>query len=379
MTFNNLGRYFTIALLAFSLFGCNSSSTSAVSDTTDTTEVPPAAIYVASNSSGANSVLTYTRDTTGSLTFSAETPTAGSGSGSSADSNGNSIYLDTTTNLLYVVNTGSNSLSLFYVNTDGSLNLLDVVNSGGVRPVSVAVNYNVAYVLNAGDGTTAANIKGFQISQGQFVELSAATANLSTTLPGAAKIQFYPTGALLTVTEQTTGLIANFTLDSALSTPTLITNTSSGSTPSGFDYTPAGILLVAERFSDAVNAGAVSSYSVGVSGATTPITSSAAVGQTGTSCVKSVSDGAFALIANSVSNNISVASIASNGTLSLTSEVESAGNAPSEIATSSDGAFAYVLNSGDASVSIYSYFAGNLTPLSTLTGLPASARGLTGR
>lgn len=379
MTFNNLGRCFTIALLAFSLFGCNSASSSAVSDSTDTTQAAPYAMYVASNSSGTNSVLTYTRDSTGTLSFAAETATGGSGSGTDGGSCGNSIYLDSTTDLLYVVNSGSNSISLFYVNTDGTLSLLDVTNSGGVNPVSIAVNYNVAYVLNAGDGTTAANIKGFQISGGQFLELSGATANLSTTLPGAAKIQFAPAGTLLTVTEQTTGLIANFDLDASLSTPTLIANTSVGTGPSGFDYTPGGILLVAERFADTTNAGAVSSYSVGVSGAATPITSSVAVNQTGTNCVKVVSDGSYALVSNAGSNNVGVLSIAANGTLSLTSEQETTGTTPTEIATSSDGAFAYVLNSGADSISVFSYAAGNLTPLTTLPGLPASARGLTGR
>lgn len=378
MSFQSLRRWLCLAVLSATLFGCDSTSSSTVDDTTTTTAAQ-AVMFVASNNSGANTILSYSRNDSGTLTFLAETATGGSGSGVDAPSGGNSIVYDPSTDLLYAVNSGSNSISLFLVETDGSLVLLDVVNSGGANPVSLAVNYNVVYVLNAGTATTPANIKGFLVSSGQLTELSNSVANLSVAVPEVSQIQFAPAGTVLTVTEASTGLISNFTLDSTLANPVLVTNTSPGTTPSAFDYTPGGILLVAERFAQAANAGAVSSYNVGGSGLATALTSSLATGQTGSNSVKILSGGTFAAVTNSGTGNVSVASIASAGTLTLTSEVETTGDSPTEMAVSADEQFLYVLNSGDDSISIYSYSAGILTPITTLTGLPLAARGITGR
>ena len=378
MSFQSLRRWLCLAVLSATLFGCDSTSSSTVDDTTTTTAAQ-AVMFVASNNAGANTILSYSRNDSGTLTFLAETATGGSGSGVDAPSGGNSIVYDPSTDLLYAVNSGSNSISLFLVETDGSLVLLDVVNSGGANPVSLAVNYNVVYVLNAGTATTPANIQGFLVSSGQLTEMSNSVANLSVAEPEVSQIQFAPAGTVLTVTEASTGLISNFTLDSTLANPVLVTNTSAGTTPSAFDYTPGGILLVAERFAQAASAGAVSSYNVGGSGLATALTSSLATGQTGSNSVKILSGGTFAAVTNSGTDNVSVSSIASAGTLTLTSEVETTGDSPTEMAVSADEQFLYVLNSGDDSISIYSYSAGILTPITTLTGLPLAARGITGR
>ena len=152
MSFQSLRRWLCLAVLSATLFGCDSTSSSTVDDTTTTTAAQ-AVMFVASNNSGANTILSSSRNDSGTLTFLAETATGGSGSGVDAPSGGNSIVYDPSTDLLYAVNSGSNSISLFLVETDGSLVLLDVVNSGGANPVSLAVNYNVVYVLNAGTAT----------------------------------------------------------------------------------------------------------------------------------------------------------------------------------------------------------------------------------
>lgn len=378
MNFRPFQKLAVAAMLCAALAGCDSTSTTTLESSETTTTVSSAAIYVAGNSSGANSVLTYTRDAAGTLALTATTATGGSGSGIDNDSGGNSIYLDRDTNLLYVVNTGSDSISLFYAEADGSLNLLDVTASGGVNPISLAVNYDVMFVLNAGEAGTPANIKGFQIAEGRFVEISGAEAFLTTALPGACKIQYAPGGNLVTVTEKDTGVISNFVLDANL-VPTLVSTASAGATPSGFDYTSSGLLIVAERFADAAGAGSVSSYVFSEAGVGTTISSSTALGQSETNSVKTLISGSYALVTNSGSNNVSVVAIGSDGSLSTTGETETTGSIPSEIVTTDDEAFAYVLNTGDDSISSFTYSSGNLTALSSITGLPTSARGITGR
>ena len=61
---------------------------------------------------------------------------------------------------LFAVNAGSNEISVLRVGRNG-LSLVDVVDSGGVRPISLTVHEDLLYVLNEG-GTP--NITGFTIA-----------------------------------------------------------------------------------------------------------------------------------------------------------------------------------------------------------------------
>ena len=366
----------SLALLALS--GCDSSSETIVEDTT-TEEVVQRTIYLLSNAAGTNSVLAYTRDSSGALTFSSETPTGGSGSGDNLRSSGNSIVLDTTTGLLYCVNAGSNSISLFLVANDGSLTLLDTQNSRGVRPVSLAVNYNVVYVLNAGDADTTPNIAGFQVSEGALYFIESSDQELASLDAAPSQIEFSPAGTVLAISESGTGQLTSFVLDSngAAYSPL---STASGAGPAGLDFTPGGVLVCAEQNPGVDDAGSVSSFSLNAVGEFSAITISSASAQTATSGVRVLASGLNAVVSNSGSDTVSWCAIGSDGQLSFVGANFAAGGEPTELAVSENEEYLYVLNRSSDSISAYQIdeSGSDLTALSGADGLPAHAVGLTG-
>ena len=69
--------------------------------------------------------------------------------------------------LLYAVNAGSNTVSVFAVHGD-RLALGQVLSSGGTFPVSVAVHGGVVYVLNARSG---GSLQGYRVFGGFLAPL----------------------------------------------------------------------------------------------------------------------------------------------------------------------------------------------------------------
>src|SRR5262245_66521630 len=63
---------------------------------------------------------------------------------------------------LFVVNAGSNNVSVFDVLPHG-LRLVDLASSGGTMPISVTVHRNLVYLLNADSRN---NIIGFTLTNG---------------------------------------------------------------------------------------------------------------------------------------------------------------------------------------------------------------------
>ena len=115
-------------------------------------------VYTLSNASSVNAVLAF--EQRGDTLVPAGTfPTQGAGSGGGLGNQG-ALVLSEDGETLFVVNAGSNEVSVFRVHDNG-LTLADKVSSGGVRPISIAVHEDWVYVLNAG-GT--GNITGFVLT-----------------------------------------------------------------------------------------------------------------------------------------------------------------------------------------------------------------------
>ena len=108
----------------------------------------PGAVYTLTNSPAGNAVLVYDRSADGTLTAEAPVWTSGVGTGAGLGSQG-ALVLSDNGKWLLAVNAGSNTVSLFRVEHDG-LTLADTAPSGGIRPVSVTVSGDTAYVLNQG-------------------------------------------------------------------------------------------------------------------------------------------------------------------------------------------------------------------------------------
>ena len=118
-------------------------------------------VFVQTDNTAGNQVVAYDRAPSGTLSLAGTYNTGGLGgelSGSVVDhlASQGSLTYDQQDNLLYAVNAGSNTVSVFSVQGD-RLTLRQVVNSGGAFPVSVAVHGNVVSVLNAENGAPCRN------------------------------------------------------------------------------------------------------------------------------------------------------------------------------------------------------------------------------
>ncbi|WP_194893115.1 beta-propeller fold lactonase family protein [Catenulispora pinisilvae] len=127
------------------------------------------AVFVQTDNTAGNQVVSYQRAADGTLTLAHTYATGGLGgvlTGSAVDHTASqgALTYDAAHHLLYAVNAGSNTVSVFAVHGT-ALTLDQVVSSGGTFPVSVAVHGDVVYVLNAADG---ASIQGYRVSHGRL-------------------------------------------------------------------------------------------------------------------------------------------------------------------------------------------------------------------
>ncbi len=336
-------------------------------------------VYVPTNQSSGNSIMVFHRDAAGALTFVDSVASGGVGAGTGADplASQGAVVLSRDNRLLFAVNAGSNSISVFAVSGD-RLDLLDTVASGGTLPVSLTVRGDLLYVLNAGG---ASNISGFTIESptNRLVPLAGSTQDL----PGGAganpaQVSFSPDDSVLIVTEKGTNSIDTFALeDNGVARPGL-SFPSSGNTPFGFAFGHDNAVIVSDAGS-----GAVSSYTVDEEGNLDLVTPALSDTQAAPCWVVVPQNGRFAYTANAGSGTISSYTVGENGNLALLDVAAASvahGSAPTDMALSNNSRFLYVRNGGNGTVSGFRLNAdGSLTPVSTIGGLPAGTQGIAAR
>ena len=172
------------------------------------------AVFVPTNEATGNHIVAYDRSSDGNLTFAASYSTGGQGGslgGAAVDklASQGSLTYDSSHHLLYAVNAGSNTVSVF--RADGSqLSLRQVISSGGTFPVSVTTNGNLVYVLNARNGGA---IQGYRLDGGRLHAIRNSNRSLGLAIitggteflntPG--QVSFTPDGARLIVTTKANG------------------------------------------------------------------------------------------------------------------------------------------------------------------------------
>src|SRR5687768_10158667 len=338
------------------------------------------AVYTITNASEGNEVAVYERSADGSLTFMASYPTDGLGSGSGLGSQG-AVILRENGRRLFVVNAGSNDVSVFAVRRDG-LDLLDVVDSGGEMPISLTLHGRFLYVLNAGGS---GNISGFRVrDNGKLVPLDGSTQPLSNGGTGAspqpAQISFSRDGDLLVVTEKATNLIDVYPVENGIAGPP-VSHPSAGMTPFGFAFAKRNDLIVSEAFGGAPGASAVSSYNVDND---TFEVISPAVGTTQTAACWVVisNNGKYAYVTNTGSGSISSYRIENDGTIHLLDAqagLTGEGSSPIDMALNNSGRFLYALGANSDTISIFQVREnGTLKSLDNVS-VPAGAVGLAAR
>jgi 6-phosphogluconolactonase len=334
------------------------------------------AVFTMTNSTQGNAVLAFQHSSKGDLTFLDAYDTGGIGTGAGLGNQGG-VVLDKSGTRLFVVNAGSDSLSVFGVGRHG-LALLDVESSGGSLPISVTVPRDLVYVLNAGgDG----NIAGFRLAKnGTLSPLAGSMRPLSDSGTGPAQIGFSPDGRVLVVTEKASNSLVTYAVgDNGLPDGPIVTP-SEGDTPFGFSFGRRNRLFVSEAFGGVPQASAVSSYDVGRDAIVHPITSSLPTHQTAACWLVVTGNGRYAYTTNTGSDSITGLALARNGEASLLDAdgfTAQTGATPIDAAFSRDSHFLYVLNSADGSLSAYRVKAhGSLMPLAGVSGLPAGTNGL---
>lgn len=336
------------------------------------------AVYTMSNSASGNAILRFHRAANGTLTAAGSFPTGGVGSGGGLGNQG-ALILSQNNRWLYAVNAGSNDISVFAVRPQG-LVLTDKVPSGGIRPISLTVDRNLLYVLNAGgDG----NISGFTIQRkGRLAPLPGSTRSLSGPNTAPAQIAFNPEGGILVVTEKATNLIDTYEVaEDGLTTGPYLNN-SVRATPFGFAFDRRGRLLVSEAVGGAVDGGSVSTYNITASGLLEVISPAVATTETAVCWVVVTKNGRFAYVSNTGSGSLTAYRVAHDGRITLrdadgrTGDTGT-GSAPLDIAFSDNNRYIYTLNNGTHSLGAFRVQAnGGLVALPGANGLPIGANGL---
>jgi 6-phosphogluconolactonase len=339
------------------------------------------AVYVLTNQVE-NAVTVFSRSAQGTLTPAGEFPSGGAGDPANPLGSQGSLILGTGNQLLFAVNAGSNQISVLRVARNG-LVLVDVVDSGGIRPISLTLHENLLYVLNAG-GTP--NITGFTVGDdGALTPLASSTQPL---IGGAAadapQVGFSSDGSLLVVTEKAGNRLDTYTIDENGLPSAPIDNPSNGMTPFGFAFNNVGTLIVSEAFGGAPNQSATSSYTASESGVLSVISGSVPDFQTANCWIVVTNNGKFAFASNTGSGTISSYGVGpGEGTLTLLNSVAGdtgAGSGPIDMALNNSSRFLYVLADGSHSVASFRVERnGSLTPIDADGGLPPGAVGIAAR
>lgn len=334
---------------------------------TDSAGDPGSSVFVQTNGPTGNSIAVYDRHADGMLTWDATYATGGNGgrtAGSNSDplaSQGSLVY-DAHRSLLFAVNAGSNSISVFGVQGD-SLDLRQVLPSGGAFPVSLAVHGDAVYVLNAG---SAANVSGFRIADGRLHPLrdDIRTLGLNETNPpqflaSPAQVGFTPTGRQLIVTGKTNNFIDVFAVrgdDRLAGSPV---QTPDGSVPFAFTFSPSNQLELVNA------AGNLAPSDVHHDGAVTPDGAPVANGQAASCWIATARD--FAYVANTGSNDVSVYHVSNSGRVTLVNATAASSvSGAIDETTAGGGRFLYVQVGLGSSVNAYAVHGdGSLTLIQT--------------
>jgi 6-phosphogluconolactonase len=344
------------------------------------------AVYVLTNQT-TNTVAVFRRTAWGVLRPAGEFPTGGAGDPTPQPpdpatdplASQGALIMGRGNHHLYAVNAGSNQISVLRIRKN-SLDIVDVVDSGGVRPISLALHDDLLYVLNEG-GTP--NITGFAIEDdGTLTPMAGSTRPLiGGVAADPAQIGFSRDGALLVVTEKAGNRLNTYRInDNGLPSPP-VDNASNGMTPFGFAFNNADTLVVSEAFGGAPNQSAASSYEASDNGTLNVISGSVANSQTASCWVVIPNNGKTAFVSNTGSGTISSYRINPvDGSLTLlnaTAADTGMGSAPIDMDLSVNSRLLFVLLGGSQSVASFRVWKnGNLTPIDTAGGLPLGAQGI---
>ena len=351
-------------------------------------------LYTISNIAGENSIVGYRVESDGTLVEldGSPFPTGGSGSGV-VIFNQAGIVASEDGKYVFAINQGSSTLTIFEVMPNGYLKRLrgSPFPTGGIFPVSLALNDDLLYVSHAGADFMATcafcNIQGHRIAMtGDILRafpLQDAVVSFDTLPPAVPfAIGFNPEGTTLVASRfpfadnpAPFSNIDTFQVNAATGelTPApgspLVTQDPE---PAGFAFRPSNPsqLLLTNIVALGEQSGTLTSYLLADTGQLTPIfdTSFSSGDQQATCWVDFTGDGKYAFATNTFSDSITTYAVDEAGLLELL-EIEPVPNDspipafPLEIVVSDDDRFVYTINGQGAFVAAYSTSDGLLEPL----------------
>jgi hypothetical protein len=207
-------------------------------------------VVTINNDATTNRLLFYSRNAYGQLRFVRSVATGGKGSGGNLGSQG-AISLNAGGNIIFAVNAGSNSITSFVFSKNVPV-VQQLIDSGGVRPISLTVGRRFVYVVNNGAKMGSVDqINGFAVNPRSLnlAPLENGISDLSADDVSPGQISLDPAQKNLIVTEKATNLIDVFPLDSDGSTGQLNSLQSSGKRPFGFGFSGSQTIVVSEAAS----------------------------------------------------------------------------------------------------------------------------------
>lgn len=338
------------------------------------------ALFVETDATTGNTVLSYQRATDGTITFAGRYSTGGDGAtaaGASADplASQGGLTLVNDNKVLIATNPGSDTVTVFSV--DGTtLDLVQQISSQGLFPDSVAVDGRLVAVLNAGG---AGSVAEYALAGDKLVALAGQVRSLglsNTTPPeflhGAGQVGYTPDGRHLVVTTKlSTNAYDVFSVgDHGTLGATPVVTSSVNAWSFSFTFDHAGNVVATEASNSSLT-----TYHVNADGSLTPL--------------GSVSDGAAALCWVSTSNGYFFGSNAGSATVSTFDESNtgapelvnatgaSAHAGTTDSVVSPDSRFLYVESGGAGTVDAFSIGSGgSLTPIETIFDVPVGSEGI---
>jgi 6-phosphogluconolactonase len=111
-------------------------------------------LYTMGNATNGNAILAFHQTKTGALSPAGSFSTGGLGTGAGLG-NAGGVVLSQDQHWLFAVNAGSNEISVFAVDDHGGLTLISKTASFGNNPISITVDDELVYVLNANSNSIA--------------------------------------------------------------------------------------------------------------------------------------------------------------------------------------------------------------------------------
>lgn len=308
-------------------------------------------VYALNNEASSNRVVTFERGSDGSLTPGRTFKTGGAGSGTTLGTQG-ALALSDSGHWLLAVNPGSDNVSVFLAFGD-FLFRTDIEDSGGTRPVSVAINNDIVYVLNA--AATGDSLQGYRLSiSGKLTAIPGSARQLSSSGTGAAQVSFNRAGDLLAVTEKGTSKVLTWAVDGDGLLGDASVNDSPTPTPFGFEFGRRDQMIVSEADRGSIGGSAVSSYQVNGDGSASLITASLPNNQSANCWVVVTREGQFAFTSNTKSDNVSTYGVADDGQLSLIQAVSGlTDHIPLDLALDRSDRHLYSLNGGSGTITAF--------------------------